>query len=247
MRKEQPIFSGIAMIAVSEFSLLVAKEAGSLGIKIDLVTITTCLIMLSSILMALLIKHNQKIYYFLDGICPDRLKNNFSYLGNYIRSFLQRMSTENLHTKDFKKWLLSTLKFSFLLLFLVITAHKVSKLLFDLNQPVYAYLLIVFAILLGAFFIYNIATSARLVHDEGTKIMSYMHGDMNIERADLILRHITIGFVIIIFGLLSPLILFALGLPSIFCLVSIIIIIAGIVVITSVIKTIRNSLADSSF
>lgn len=241
MRKEHPVFSGIAMLSVGEFSLLVAQEAKSFGIAIDLVTITTCLIMLSSILMAFIVKYNTQIYYFLDTIFPEFIKKNMMHLGNYIGTFLQHMSIENTHTKDFKRWILNTLKFVSLLIFVIICTHKLCVFLFLINQQVYAYISLALALALGGFFVHNIILSARNVHDSGTKIMSYMRGDMNIGRADMILRNLSIGFVIMILGMLSPIVIVAMGFLPIFSLVSIAIVISGIVVMSGTIKSIKNA------
>src|SRR3989344_5480316 len=58
----QAVFSGIAMISLGEFSLLIAKEANLVGLGIDLVSITATIILLSSIAMSYMLAHTEKIY-----------------------------------------------------------------------------------------------------------------------------------------------------------------------------------------
>lgn len=240
MRREHPVFSGLAMLSLGEFALLVAQQAKSFGVTIDLVTVTTCLIILSSIIMAFIIKFNQNIYYFLDAIFPEFMKRNLMHLGNYIDTFMKHMTLENTHTKDFKKYLLGTLEFISLLLFTLICEHKLFMFLITMNLVVYAYVSLAIALGLGGFFVYKIFTCSRNMHESGTKIMSYMRGDMNIGRADKILRNLSIGFVVIILGFLSPIVIVANGLVPIFCIASIAVVLVGMIILSGTIKTIKN-------
>ena len=80
------VFSGIAMVSVGEFSLLIAKEASSLGLKIDLVSITASIIFLSSIVMSVLINNNERIYNFGLRLMPSKVLEHMKLSSEYINS-----------------------------------------------------------------------------------------------------------------------------------------------------------------
>src|SRR3989338_5586082 len=83
---KQAAFSGIAMLSVVEFSLLIAKEGSVLGLGIDLVSITAAIILLSSITMSMLISHDQKIYELTKRLLPRGARDNITLASKFINS-----------------------------------------------------------------------------------------------------------------------------------------------------------------
>ena len=90
---KQAVFSGIAMLSVGEFSLLIAKEAETAGLGIELVDITAALIVFSTIGMAALIGYSDIIYRALLKYFPasahrdlDSAKKYFSSLSLIVHS-----------------------------------------------------------------------------------------------------------------------------------------------------------------
>ncbi len=151
------------------------------------------------------------------------------------------MTIENTKTRHFKKWLLEMLKDSFLMVFLIICTHKLVSFLVYLRLGIISYISVIIGILLGAILLIRIIISAKNMHKSGTMIMSYMRGDMNIERADNIIKKLSLGFVVIFIGLFSPVLLIAANLPEILYITSFTIIAVGIIILSSVIKSIKRA------
>ncbi|MBI3035482.1 cation:proton antiporter [Candidatus Woesearchaeota archaeon] len=80
----QAVFSGIAMLSVGEFSLLIAKEYGTLGLGMDLVSITSAVIFLSSIAMSILLNCNERIYNAITSLLPVRVREDMGLASKYL-------------------------------------------------------------------------------------------------------------------------------------------------------------------
>ncbi len=83
---KQAVFSGIAMVSVGEFSLLIAKEAGSVGLGIDLVSITAAVIFLSSIAMSMLLKYHGYLYKLTLNFIPNSVKEDMKLTSNFLNN-----------------------------------------------------------------------------------------------------------------------------------------------------------------
>src|SRR3989344_3986032 len=95
----QAVFSGIAMLSVGEFSLLIAKEAKSIGIGIDLVSLTASIIVLSSIAMAILLKYDEKIYNLMIQLLPFRVKEDMGLTSKYFNTVSWSMIKDKVNSK----------------------------------------------------------------------------------------------------------------------------------------------------
>jgi Kef-type K+ transport system membrane component KefB len=82
----QAVFSGITMISVGEFSLLIAKESENLNLGIDLVSITAAVIFLSSLCMSLLVTRHEKVYQLVSGSIPKRVSEDMTLFSKYVNS-----------------------------------------------------------------------------------------------------------------------------------------------------------------
>ncbi|MFH1779802.1 MAG: cation:proton antiporter [Candidatus Micrarchaeota archaeon] len=67
------IFSGVAMLSVGEFSLLIAKQAE--GTSIDLVSLTSALVLTSALANSFLIKRHEIIHTLTYKLVPESVKN----------------------------------------------------------------------------------------------------------------------------------------------------------------------------
>ncbi len=81
---KKAVFSGIAMVSVGEFSLLIAKEAKILDIGVDLVSIIASVIITSTLGMALLINHSEKIYAVIRSSIPSRAISEFKNFSTFF-------------------------------------------------------------------------------------------------------------------------------------------------------------------
>ncbi|HLD87577.1 MAG TPA: cation:proton antiporter [Candidatus Nanoarchaeia archaeon] len=80
------VFSGIAMLSLGEFSLLISREANSLAPGIDLVSITAAIIFLSSLAMSLCVTHTAGLYRITSYILPRGIKFDLSEASRYCRT-----------------------------------------------------------------------------------------------------------------------------------------------------------------
>ena len=95
----QAAFSGIAMLSVGEFSLLIAKEAEAAGLGIQLVDITASIIILSTIAMSYLISYTDRIYDFTLKLLPSRVREDVQFSSKYINSISWTMAKDMLNMK----------------------------------------------------------------------------------------------------------------------------------------------------
>ncbi len=95
----QAAFSGIAMISIGEFSLLIAKEAANLDLGIDLVSITAMLILLSSVSMSSLISYSEPLYKGITGFAPKKVLQNISKFSVYLNSLSLSMISDKFRFK----------------------------------------------------------------------------------------------------------------------------------------------------
>ena len=98
---QQAVFSGIAMLSVGEFSLLIAKEAEATGLGIEFVDITAALIIFSTIAMTALINYTDKIYYLTSRFMPSRMLENIGFAREYLNSLSWTISKDRLGIKRF--------------------------------------------------------------------------------------------------------------------------------------------------
>ncbi|MBI2549073.1 cation:proton antiporter [Candidatus Woesearchaeota archaeon] len=96
----QAVFSGLAMISVGEFSLLIAKESTSVVSGIDLVSITAAIIFLSSISMSLLINHVEKIHTLTTRSIPRAVQENMTLISKFISSISLTMIRDTISMKQ---------------------------------------------------------------------------------------------------------------------------------------------------
>lgn len=100
MSGKQAVFSGLAMISVGEFSLLIAKESTSLVSGIDLVSITAAIIFLSSISMSLLVHRSEDIYEITTRSVPRSIRENMTSIAKFISSISLTMIKDTLSMKQ---------------------------------------------------------------------------------------------------------------------------------------------------
>jgi monovalent cation:H+ antiporter-2, CPA2 family len=103
-KKEQVIFSSIAMVAVSEFSLLIAKMSMGLNIGFDIVSLTAFMIFITSVIMSFSISHYEKVSIIIDDAqVPKDWTSKPKSLSRYINLLINEVDVENANTKMFKR------------------------------------------------------------------------------------------------------------------------------------------------
>ncbi len=91
-------FSGIAMISVGEFSLLIAKEATAVT-SIDLISITAIIIIASAFAMSLMLGREEQIYGSISRATPQPLIRSL----RNISTFSNRLTASFINHKNYAK------------------------------------------------------------------------------------------------------------------------------------------------
>lgn len=79
------VFSGIAMLSVGEFSLIIAKEGSSLAEGIDVVGLTTALVLTSAVASALFLGRYDGLHSWLRVLLPEGVKTTGRNIAAYLR------------------------------------------------------------------------------------------------------------------------------------------------------------------
>ena len=158
---KQAVFSGLAMVSVGEFSLLIAKEAETAGLGIELVDITAALIIFSTLAMVLIINYTGTIYNFISKFAPSRVLEDTGFARNYFNSISWLMSKNRLSMNkinvEWKSIINNLLALFFISATGFIVWHFFNKIIIDiLKSKTLIYLLAGFFIIAVLFPTYNL-------------------------------------------------------------------------------------------
>ncbi|MBI4438515.1 cation:proton antiporter [Candidatus Woesearchaeota archaeon] len=98
----QAVFSGVAMVSVGEFSLLIAREASNAGLGVDLVSITATVIVASAIIMSVGVNHADRAYTLVKGAVPFGLISGVRGFAAYVKDFVVWGSSHSEDVERFK-------------------------------------------------------------------------------------------------------------------------------------------------
>jgi Kef-type K+ transport system membrane component KefB len=132
-RQDQPIFSSIAMISVSEFALLIAKSASHLNLNIDLVSISASIIFVTAIIMSFSVGYYGKVSNILDNAAPREWATKPRSFSKYIKLLFDEIDIQNTDTRLLKKSMLSFSGYLLFALFAFIGWGKAYRLLIENN------------------------------------------------------------------------------------------------------------------
>jgi len=123
-RKDQMVFSSMAALSVSEFSLLIAQHSMKFNLGIDLVSLTAFTIFITSLFMSLTITHYNRISSMLDSRVPKDWSNKPKSLSKYINIMLHELDTENSNTRTFKKIFVNSIAYVITILLVLLVWKK---------------------------------------------------------------------------------------------------------------------------
>ncbi len=133
----QAIFSGIAMLSVGEFSILIAKEANALNVGIDFVSITAVVIVLSAAAMSFAIQYEERIYSITKKLVPKKISEDLVFTAIYLKE----ISASFTANKEQIKHLLSDWKILFKNLSFIMVFVAISFLVWTYGGPIRTYLI----------------------------------------------------------------------------------------------------------
>jgi len=202
--KEQTIFSSIAMVPVSEFSLLIAQQAGKLNLGIDIVSLTASIIFITALIMSFSINYYPKVSSILYSNTSNKWIAGPESISKYIKLLFDALNTENYETSKLKK---SFFRTSIYLLLALFIAAAWKKLLIILSEyglvgawPDYAIRSAL--VLVTLYLLYQVYIKAKEMYNTLVIIIANIdsHRDIKNSRYILNMSVVTLGlFVIAIF------------------------------------------------
>jgi monovalent cation:H+ antiporter-2, CPA2 family len=212
-RKEQIIFSSIAMIAVSEFSLLIARSSSALAPGIDIVSISAALVFITAIIFSLSVSSFERLSVLMEGVVPRDLKNHSGRLSDYIRLSFDEIDTESVHTRKFKSLMLYGVLQVLLMLFCLIGLNRSMDYLARYNIGLR---ILVFASITALVIYLGHKTYLKMKSAYQTLaiILAGLEAGRNIRKSRYVLNNLLVVFLLVslIFG--TPIIILALDLPA---------------------------------
>ncbi len=223
-RREQPIFSSIAMISIGEFSLLIAKESGKFGVEIDLVTVTSAIIFISAIMMSLSMSYSETIYSKLKTKISLRTRFKFENIAYYMRRFFDQLEIENYSTKKIKSESKLALMLTLILLFSFLILRKIAFLISNYASSVWYTFYGLSAILL-LYLTTIIYKRLEIIHSMLSIVLTNVDRSKNIKKCKLILNYLLIILFLLFLSMLFPLVIFAFDLSGLTNIIPIVLII----------------------
>ena len=221
------VFSGLAMLSVGEFSLLIAKEANVIKPGIDFISITAMIIFLSSLSMSMLVSRSDSIYSMLSFLMPKGLKFDLKEASRYAKSMSTGMVfnefTRRKISLEWGKIYRNAIGILFILL-IVVVWYNTTQFLF-IRTLLYAdyakEIIISVVILLILFPTFNIIRNTRdLIIDVFRAVMKLYPSEIANERK--VFRNVLIAVNLFIGSLMIPALVSLLGLSPIWSAVSIV-------------------------
>jgi len=210
-RGKNAVLSGILMLTVGEFSLIIAGATKSLVAPFDIVSVSAALVFLTALNAGIAVQYRELIDSKLTEIIPPHIKENakrFSvYFSTVIAEFDVNGSVHNTLAKGIKEIVIN-LAFSFLIIFfsifISVVAHRIS---FPFAQ--YSFVLMLPAIYPIAMIIRQLRLQFEAVAKAFNKLF-----EENYELCDVAARDIEIAFSMILFAFAIPFIVALLRLPK---------------------------------
>ena len=200
-KNDQIIFSSLAMITVSEFSLLIAQSAMKLNLGIDLVSLTASIIFITALLMSISVNHYAKVSSLLDNTNHKRWTSHPKSLSNYIQLLFNQIDIESSNTNIFKKKFFRTLAYFILALFIFVGWRK----LIIFQNIVWLVIINVVLLILMILVIYKIYKMTKIMYRTLTIIIADISFSRNIKRSRYILNNLLITIASFLAAIFFPL------------------------------------------
>ena len=97
---QEAVFSGVAMLSVGEFSLLIAREAAKFS-TIDLLGLTSVTVLVSTVFTTMGVRNTQTIESTFTKLFPRRLQTTFSRISIYLNQVVSAFEPDGLFFNAF--------------------------------------------------------------------------------------------------------------------------------------------------
>jgi len=210
-KRQQVIFSSMAMMCVGEFSLLIAKMAGGLNLGIDLVSIGAFIIFITAIIMSLSINYYEKVTDILvtTPISYNHKPRSFS---NFMRYLTEEIDTDNTHSNTFKKLLVQTLINILFVSFVIIVWSEILGLIDPLpiaRLAVHLVFSLIILIQLGMIYY-----KSRKMYKTLITIITNIYMTGNDKNSKVVLNNLMLALVLLLLTIFSPVFIVLFKLPA---------------------------------
>ncbi|MEM3374790.1 MAG: cation:proton antiporter [Candidatus Woesearchaeota archaeon] len=214
-KRQQMIFSSLAMISVGEFSLLIAQAAMKLNYGIDFVSLSAFLIFFTALIMSLTIGYYEKMTDILvtTSLNVNHKPRSFS---NFIRLLSEEIDTDNTLSKSLKE-LFAKSALNFLYLFAIIilfqkTIHILpSYISFTFIHKFITYTIFSLILLILLISIYKLNKQMFKIL---TRIISNIYSGTSEEQSKNIIKNLLLALLLLLITIFSPLLIVLFKLPN---------------------------------
>jgi Kef-type K+ transport system membrane component KefB len=215
-RHEQPFFASITMMAMGEFSLLVAKEGEKFGLGVDLVTITASLIFITAILTSLSVNKSEKIYSFFKSLTPVRTRIKLQKFSDYFRRLFDQMEIEYRFTHKLKTKSKTAAMLILLTIFLMFIVRKISILASLRYGDLVLYSFYFISALAFAYITLQIYKKIKVINHTLSSILTRVDSSRSLPKCYEIVKSLAFSFILLMAALLFPFVIFMLELSMIY-------------------------------
>ncbi|MBU0586261.1 hypothetical protein KJ780_02010, partial [Candidatus Micrarchaeota archaeon] len=213
-RKEQAIRSGLLMLAVGEFSLIIAQQANSLVVPFDLISITASLVFFTALIATIAIRFEKQIVKIASSFVPVRVRNNGKeislYLAQVVKEFEAQGSIYNAFARESRRLVFNCV----LLILIALLVALISNIFTDYLQEYLNYVYI------GAVFLAIVPTISivisinKLLRSFSRAFHSAMGNNLSLD--DLAMRDTGLAVLMLAIAAIVPLMMNLLSLPAVF-------------------------------
>ncbi|MFH1222271.1 MAG: cation:proton antiporter [Candidatus Micrarchaeota archaeon] len=225
MDSKAAVFSGLMMLTVSEFALLIARQATVLS-SFDFITFSASLVFLTALFSAIMYKREHRLDSAINEYAPDDMKKKMGALSNYLDVVLKSFEPGGFFFKNAEPELKSLTFFGALLIF-INTAVYVTAQLFTAYVPFLIFRLgpvdafTALAIVLSLYPLLRVLLAAKVLLVEFPNAFHLAHRNYSDVTTRAILD-LALFFIMFATAVAIPLLLSLLGLPNITQLIAIV-------------------------
>ncbi|MCF7872159.1 cation:proton antiporter [Candidatus Woesearchaeota archaeon] len=220
--KKGAMFASIAMLPPGVFSMLVAKESISYGVSLDLVTITSIIILLMSIVLSLAISKTDKF------VIESNKQSIIKVISNKLSTFLYELDTEHFYSKKIKRR--AGLVSMFILGLIILTTILYEIIILNINIVLKIFLLTIISSSMIAL-VYFIIKTTKKIFEYTINIFSNLQGGTNIKKTRNFIKHLFFGLLLLLIGLFFPMFLFVLDKSKLVLIIPVCFVLIGLIMI----------------
>lgn len=206
--------SGLLILAVGEFSLLIAVQAGQIVAPFDIVSVISALVFLTALSGGILIRYEKELDAMISRIVPQKIRDSAKrvslYLNEVIGEFEPGGSVYLTFTKESTRSVISIV-FAVLVAVSAVLAYNIIEHLI----PGYSQYVLAGALILEIIPVANIVLSLKKLLDSSAHAFHKAMGE-NLTMDDIAMRDSAIALFVFAVAMIIPLAVSLLKLPSVF-------------------------------